>query len=101
MQKGLKIGLAVTGFYEDAFGREPRFGAARESGAGGLFKCDIRKVRYAGHCSHHNTTNPWGALPLIMVRMLVADDAVNFVRPIILQRGLARQVGDGHHPAEP
>src|SRR5258707_3283103 len=37
----------------------------------------------------------------IMVRMLVADDATKLVRPVVLQRGLARQVGDADHPAEP
>ena len=36
-----------------------------------------------------------------MVRMLVADDAAKLVRTVILQRGLARHVGDRHHPAEP
>src|SRR5450631_2448354 len=43
---------------------------------------------------------PWGAIS-IMVRMLVADDAMKLVGTIVLQRGLAWQVGDGHHPAEP
>src|SRR6476660_8052112 len=38
---------------------------------------------------------------LIMVRMLMADDAVNLVRSVVLQRGLARQIGDRDHPAEP
>src|SRR6266702_4321396 len=37
----------------------------------------------------------------VMVRMLVADDLVQLVRAVILQRGLARHVGDRHHPAEP
>src|SRR6266481_458976 len=42
------------------------------------------------------------ALPSsIMVRMLVADDAICLFRPVILQRGLARQIGDANHPAEP
>src|SRR6202011_5093732 len=36
-----------------------------------------------------------------MIRMLMADDAVKLVLSIVLQRGLARQVGDRHHPAEP
>src|ERR1700693_944382 len=36
-----------------------------------------------------------------MVRMLVADDAVMLVRSIILQRGLAREIGDRNHPAKP
>src|SRR6266851_1942054 len=36
-----------------------------------------------------------------MVWMLVADDAVQLVRSIILQRGVARHVGDRYHPAEP
>jgi hypothetical protein len=33
--------------------------------------------------------------------MLVADDATKLFRPVILQRGLARHIGDRHHPAEP
>src|SRR6266436_3545053 len=37
----------------------------------------------------------------VVVRMLVADDLIKFVRAVILQRGLARHVGDRHHPAEP
>src|SRR5258707_3874126 len=37
----------------------------------------------------------------IMVRMLVADDAAKLVRAVVLQRGLARQIGDADHPAEP
>src|SRR5258708_16911883 len=37
----------------------------------------------------------------VMVRVLAADDAVKLFRAIVLQRGLARQVYDGHHPAEP
>src|SRR5437899_8749586 len=44
---------------------------------------------------------PAGVATSIVVRVLVADDAVNFVRTVILQRGLARQVGDAHDPAEP
>src|SRR6202011_4647292 len=44
---------------------------------------------------------PGGRHPLIMVRMLAADDAVNPVRAVVLQRGLARQIGDATHPAEP
>src|SRR5260221_6735826 len=36
-----------------------------------------------------------------MVRMLVADDAAELVRPVILHGGLARQIGDADHPAEP
>jgi len=36
-----------------------------------------------------------------MIRMLVADDAAHLLRPIILLRGLARQVGKTNHPAEP
>src|ERR1700687_987688 len=47
----------------------------------------------------HST--PRGSPPLVVVRMLAADDAVNPVRTVVLQRGLARQIGDGHHPAEP
>src|SRR3954453_11751082 len=37
---------------------------------------------------------------LIMVRMLMADDGRHLLRPVILLRGLARQVGDANHPAE-
>src|SRR5882757_9973492 len=37
----------------------------------------------------------------IMVRMLVADDAAKLLRTVILQRGLARKVGNADHPAEP
>src|ERR1700687_1549875 len=36
-----------------------------------------------------------------MVRMLVADDAMKLVRTVVLQRGLTRQVGHSHYPAEP
>src|ERR1700676_1563081 len=36
-----------------------------------------------------------------MVRMLVAHDAAQLLRTIVLQRGLARQVGDPPPPAEP
>src|SRR6267378_421736 len=50
---------------------------------------------------HYSTSDPGGRHPSIMVRMLVADDAVKLFRPIVLQRGLARHVGDRHHPAEP
>src|ERR1700730_2557057 len=37
----------------------------------------------------------------LMVRMLVADDTAELFRAVILQRGLARQIGDADHPAEP
>src|SRR5215472_15386671 len=37
----------------------------------------------------------------IMIRMLVADDGCHLFRAVVLQRGLARHVGDAHHPAEP
>src|SRR5580700_1586673 len=36
-----------------------------------------------------------------MVRMLVADDAVNFVLAVVLERGLAWEVCNCDHPAEP
>src|SRR5260370_15558061 len=97
----LEIGLAVAGLYGDAFGREPRFGAASRFDAGGVFKSDIRKVRYAAHDTHHSTCDARGSPPLVMVRMLVADDATKLVRAVVLQRGLARQIGDADHPAEP
>src|SRR5258708_21558785 len=50
---------------------------------------------------HYSTGEARGSPLLVMVRMLVADDAVELVRTVILQRGLARQVGDADHPAEP
>src|ERR1700680_3912369 len=52
------------------------------------------------YCRHHITTTPRGSPPLIMVRMLMAGNATELLRTIVLQRGLARQVGDRHHPAE-
>src|SRR5882672_883996 len=42
-----------------------------------------------------------GSLHSIMVRILVADDLSQLLRSVILQRGLARQVGDANHPAKP
>src|SRR4051794_34150086 len=36
----------------------------------------------------------------IMVRVLMARNGRHLLRPVILLRGLARQVGDRHHPAE-
>src|SRR5712672_1045259 len=45
----LEIGFAVAGVDENALGREPRLDAAYGFGAGGRFKCDVRKVRYAAH----------------------------------------------------
>src|SRR5712671_153353 len=50
---------------------------------------------------HYSTSDPGGRHPSIMVRMLVADDAVKLFRTVVLQCGLARHVGDRHHPAEP
>src|SRR5258706_1918697 len=44
-----EIGFAVAGLYENALGREPGFGAADGFSAAGVFKSDIRKVRYAAH----------------------------------------------------
>src|SRR3989442_2573925 len=44
---------------------------------------------------------PRGSPPLVMVRMRVADDATKLGRAVVLQRGLARQIGDADHPAEP
>src|ERR1700754_677908 len=43
----------------------------------------------------------WWDAASIMVRMLVADDAAQLVRAVILQRGLARQIGDRNHPTKP
>src|SRR5262249_51158350 len=42
-----------------------------------------------------------GTPNLIMIRMLVADDGRHLLRPLILHRGLARQVWGPNHPAEP
>src|SRR5260370_39313162 len=50
---------------------------------------------------HYSTCDPRRSPPLLMVRMLVADDAMNLVRTVILQWGLAGQVGDAYDPAEP
>src|ERR1035437_1462324 len=44
--------------------------------------------------------NP-SSMSSITVWMLMADDAVNLLRSVVLQRGLARQTGDAHHSAEP
>jgi hypothetical protein len=44
-----EVGFAVSGLDEDALGRQPRFGAAGCGHRGGLFKRDIREVRYAAH----------------------------------------------------
>src|SRR2546423_1602616 len=44
---------------------------------------------------------PRGSPISIVVRMLVADDAAKLFRTVVLQRGLAGQVGDADHPAEP
>src|SRR4051812_22775307 len=49
----------------------------------------------------YSTADGPGRHPSIMVRMLVADDGSELFRPVILQRGLARQVGDADPPAEP
>src|SRR5258706_13815784 len=68
----LEIGLAVAGFYGDAFGREPRFGAAGGFGAGGVFKNDIRKVLYAGHANQQITLDAPGAPTPLTVRTLGA-----------------------------
>src|SRR5258708_10434429 len=55
-----EVGFAVAGFDENAFGRKPRLGAPDGSGAGGVFKSDIRKVRYAAHGTHHSTFDAQG-----------------------------------------
>jgi len=44
-----EIGLAVAGFYQDAFGREPRIGVAGRSDGCGSLKGDVGEVRYAAH----------------------------------------------------
>src|SRR5713226_5426339 len=45
----VEVGLAIAGLYEDALGREPRLGVTGGLCARGVFKSDIRKVRYAAH----------------------------------------------------
>src|SRR5260370_37511745 len=47
-----EVGFAIAGFYRNALGCEPRLGAARRLSAGGVLKCDIRKIRYAAHFSN-------------------------------------------------
>src|SRR5215472_15377291 len=37
----------------------------------------------------------------IVIRMLVAGDGGHLLRAVTLHRGLARQIRDAHHPAEP
>ena len=69
-----EVAFRIAWLDQDALGREPGFGAAGGSHAGSLLKGNIRKVRYAAHGVHHNTGDPRGSLPLIMVRMLVVDD---------------------------
>src|SRR5437667_10120714 len=49
----------------------------------------------------YSTATVGGRHPLIMVGMLVAGNGPHLLRSVILQRGLAWQVGDADHPAEP
>src|SRR5947209_5456237 len=44
---------------------------------------------------------PEGRYLSIVVRMLVADDSAKLIRTVVLQRRLARQVGDPYHPSKP
>ena len=44
-----EIAFRIARLDQNAFGREPGLGAAGGFGDGRLFKCDIRKVRYAAH----------------------------------------------------
>src|SRR3954451_24840116 len=41
-----------------------------------------------------------GALSLVMGGMLIAADAGKLIRSVILEGGLARQIGDANDPAE-
>src|ERR1700737_1267235 len=78
-------------------GSAPLAGSARAVFSKAIFaKFGMRLIGY-----HYSTGDARDSPPLVMVRMLVADDAVQLVRTVILQRGLARQVGDADHPAEP
>src|SRR5260370_32292897 len=78
-------------------GSVPPAGCARA----GFSKAIVAKfgMRLIGY--HYSTGGARGSPPLVMVRMLVADDAVELVRTVILHRGLARHVGDADHPAQP
>src|SRR3954468_23903560 len=96
-----EIGLAVARLHRDALGRQPRLGAADGLRGRGGFKGYICEVRYAAHGTHYSICERWGAPSLIMIRMLVAADGRQLLRPIILLRGLARKVGDADPPAEP
>src|ERR1700686_4712318 len=71
-------------------GSAPPAGSARAVFSKAIFaKFGMRLIGY-----HYSTGDARGTPPLVMVRMLVADDAAQLVRSIVLQRGLARQVGD-------
>src|SRR3981081_4345644 len=78
-------------------------GSAPPAGSAGAacFKAAFAKSGMRLMLPNHSTGDPrWSPLS-IMVRMLIAGDAVKLFGPVVLQRGLARQVGDPHHPAEP
>src|ERR1700737_630425 len=78
-------------------GSAPLAGSARAVFSKAIFaKFGMRLIGY-----HYSTGDARGSPPLVMVRMLVADDAAQLVRSIVLQRGLARQVGAAAPPAEP
>src|SRR4029453_3700228 len=96
-----EMGFAIAGFYRDAFGREPGLGGAVRFGESGVFKGDLRKVRYAAHGTHHSTYDACGSSPLVMVRMLVDYEPANLLRTVFLRGGLVRKIGDTDYPAEP
>src|SRR5436190_3105525 len=51
--------------------------------------------------SHHSTCGTRRSLALIVVWMLVADDAPDLVGTVVLERRPARQVRDRDRPAKP
>src|ERR1700736_5431195 len=78
-------------------GSAPLASSARAVFSKAIFaKFGMRLIGY-----HYSTGDARGSPPLVVVRMLVADDAAQLVRSIVLQRGLARQFGDADPPAEP
>ena len=83
------------------FGTESRLGLSRGGVKERHLESDIREIRYVAHRLQHNTGAPLRDVILIMVRMLMADDARHPLRSVVFERGMARQIGDRHHPAEP
>src|SRR5258708_9221053 len=79
----LEIGFAIAGFYEDAFGREPRLGAAGGFGPDGLFKFKLPEGRYSGPCTPQSLNDPRRAPPPSLGRGSGAGRAPQPVPPRI------------------